>query len=200
LKWLTERIFSFIFSTDRTTERDDKIASELITQFEKSGFDRVSFYNALHSAKVDKSSLTTSQLLRSDFKHYAMSDLSVGISSMPVGIQSIMNSDIQEFCANSSIKFDVFMVMSAFHGPKFRRQLLLAGDSEELLNKIVSGLSEGGSEAILQPTEIQGGVQKSDKTSRFPNYFLRLEQGNLKTSRKILQPALAKVLEQQISD
>uniref|UniRef100_A0A7S0BUJ9 DHHA2 domain-containing protein n=1 Tax=Rhodosorus marinus TaxID=101924 RepID=A0A7S0BUJ9_9RHOD len=178
----------------RSTETD-KRACDIIRS--SSGVvDSDALFRSLQKAKFDQSRLSSSDLLRKDYKQWNLNAINLGIATTGLPLESWLErdgdsvrSELYRYKGTQSL--NMLMVMVAFfenldeeEAPEFRRELIVVSDDAQLLTYVVDGLSEDKAGLELEHLEIQ---QFSEDVRCF-------SQKNVRVSRKILQPILAELL------
>ena len=163
----------------RATEKDQQIVEALTGM---TGADRQALFDTLQFEKFNVSALSTSDLLRKDYKQWRMGESRVGISSVLLSVADWLKKDanLSASLASylSSQRLDVLIAMNAYTNPEFTRELVVYCPDEGLLNRLLKffGESDLGLSAI--------DSEMVDSSTRM------YEQANLGYSRKKLQPLL----------
>mmetsp|Transcript_42635 Transcript_42635/g.166431 ORF Transcript_42635/g.166431 Transcript_42635/m.166431 type:complete len:168 (-) Transcript_42635:91-594(-) len=153
-------------------------------------------FQSLQKAKFDQSRLSSSDLLRKDYKQWNLNGINLGIASTGLSLESWLERDgdsaYGEMCQYMGAQgLSLLLVMAAFfeslngeEASEFRRELLVLSKDARLLTYVVDGLSSDKAGLELEQLEIQ-------KISGDVRCFA---QNNIRASRKHLQPVLAKLL------
>lgn len=148
----------------------------------------------LATSKSSVGHLSVKDLLRRDYKQYTISDLRVGLSTVPVGLKPLVKRDDSKFWKDidswmEDQRLDVLGVLTTYRSKrgKHRRQLLFVvqpghSDVEE---KLFKGI---GSDAELRCEErrIAGLGSRRARCWR---------QNNVKATRKAVAPLVKRLLE-----
>ncbi|KAJ8908364.1 hypothetical protein NDN08_005074 [Rhodosorus marinus] len=178
----------------RSTETDRR-ACEIIRSG-SSVVDSDALFLSLQKAKFDQSRLSSSDLLRKDYKQWNLNGINLGIASTGLSLESWLerdgdsvHSELYRYKGTQSL--NILMVMGAFFesldeeaASEFRRELLVLSDDARLLTYVVDGLSDDKAGLELEQLEIQ----------QFSGDVRCFSQKNIRASRKALQPMLAKLL------
>jgi len=186
----------------RVTPRDVEAANVLALQLDMNESQRLSLFTRVRTAKFDKSGLSNNELLRSDYKQYTFGKQGksltvVGVSSVPRSLQDFSAAAIMEF--TDERRLGLHVLMGAFSGAdgNFRRQLVLFSTDSSLVRQAVKGLSDSKDPVFLLERLHDGtcGAHVEELNGSKAGILERYEQKNLKISRKLLQPALARIFE-----
>lgn len=142
-------------------------------------------YSGVHTAKGNIGQLSTSDLLRKDFKDYQMGSTKIGISSVGVDLNELLRrSDTTENLVGILRDFrdtrclDLAIVTTASHGEDgFHRQMLVFGSDFPRFHNFLRYL-HSDTDLNLQPFSSIEGVYTA-------------EIRNLAASRKVVQPLIS---------
>lgn len=169
----------------RVTEKDAKIASILLT---RSGREQKSLFDALQYEKFNVANLSTTDILRKDYKEYTMGEIRYGMSSALLSLEVWKKKDprlageLASYAA--SRKLNILIVMNAYTEPKFTRELVLYGSDDSLLGRLAHGLE--GADLGLTALTAPAGAD--------PQKYRWYSQANESYSRKKLQPVIQTLL------
>ncbi|MCG8614675.1 MAG: DHH family phosphoesterase [Desulfobacterales bacterium] len=167
----------------RVTEKDIRIVSALKNECT---LDQDPYFRAVKKAKFDTAGLTTTDLLRKDYKEFKFNDIRCGIASVPLSAETWTKKDNALFIGIETYarrrNLDVLLSMNAYTNPDFSRDLAVYCTNEETHHKLISFLRENGLE--LAPFVFKN--QKPCREGKIAIY----SQGNLSISRKKLSPIL----------
>lgn len=172
----------------RTSEKDVEIANKLETyiDFDDLPFKRVELYDKMKEAKFNVKHLSTYDLLRKDYKAIAITEQSIGISSVTVPMQELLQRDkfVDDVSAFSDEKsLTSFVIMSFYFISDIAERQLLIFEKTCDTNKTKIGyfLSQNSTleiEALNCP---------------YPCMQL-FKQINVKDSRKVVMPLIKEFL------
>lgn len=179
---------NFDMSVARSQPRDFAAADALKTKGLVHFSSIEQLYNETQHAKADISSLTTTDLLRKDYKEWTSGSYLYGMSSVLVPFAEVVKRDaaalnaIRKFFARQ--KLSIFFVLSAFHRDGvFCRELAVYTPSTELLEFVCNGCKEG---LKLEPLPFAADVA--------PECWRVFVQGATSSSRKAVQPLVGSTL------
>ncbi|KAI9015163.1 hypothetical protein BC832DRAFT_589616 [Gaertneriomyces semiglobifer] len=176
----------------RTTPRDNVAVRYLLQTIghAEDGSDVVEdMFKAIQAAKMDITHLSARDLLRKDYKQWQADGSRYGISSVTWDFQSWINRDGAENIAAECLEWmkandlDILVVMTAFdHGNGF------GGFCRELVI-FFKGIVQEDLLKALEATELE-----LERTGTMPANAVWYRQGNIKCSRKQVQPILNAIL------
>ncbi len=165
---------------ERVTDKDVEIANKLKTF---TSADMQKLYDDLQFMKSDVSALSSTDLLRKDYKQWANPKMTYGMASVPLSIAEWLKKgeNIATACNEymDDNKLEMLIVMTAYVEESFKRELIVVAKDEEFLANFVSMLNKSGLELTAYPTEL-----KSIQPIAVYN------QGGLGFSRKKIQPLI----------
>ena len=170
----------------RTTDKDVKMAEYLLSNFK---LDRDNLFEKLQFEKFNTSSLSTTDLLRKDYKEWKLGDKMCGFSSalLPaskwIAKDSSISSNISDYCKKNNL--DILFIMIAYTEPEFTRELILFSDDSDLRKNIIKCMEDND----LQLKSMDN-IKNSD-----PEKMDIFAQKNAAYSRKKLQPVIQEFLE-----
>jgi inorganic pyrophosphatase/exopolyphosphatase len=180
----------------RATDKDREIAGLLI---QAGTGDAASLYEELVRARRDVAGVSSAQLLDKDYKERMAGSLRYGMSSVPVLIDTWRNRDehLEEaffgFLAEKAL--DLLVVLLYRQGDDFKRQLVICGTDEGLLNHVTVRLAEplGLAELSGQFRGREGPEQDRPAGDRGAviRGFSQCKSGE---SRKMIEPRLREIL------
>jgi len=155
---------------------------------------KIQLYTKLTAERFDQSSLSSLDLLRSDYKQFTMNGVEVGISSVRRSISEWIQKEdhlLQEIqCfALSKCRVDIFFVMTSFFknpGIISRELIVFSGNEQRFLEAI---------DFLLHKTNLQLEPLKNESISQIchdnQQKIAFFSQRNIGATRKQLQPYLA---------
>ncbi|MGD9824006.1 DHHA2 domain-containing protein [Desulfobacter sp.] len=166
----------------RATPRDHAVATHLQSI---AGLDTDGFYQGIRAAKSDIRDMNTRDLLRRDCKTFQFNKVTCTVASVPLALEQWMKRDMG--LANGietyakEMQADILMTMNTQRIPEFSRGIAVFCKSPLLFTTISAMLASNLDLEIIPPPQgfDCGGV-----------HFFR--QGNLRLSRKKLEPMLDK--------
>ena len=165
---------------ERVTDKDIEIVNKLKAY---TSADLQKLYDDLQFMKSDVSALSSTDLLRKDYKQWSNPKMTYGMASVPLSIAQWLQKgeDIAQACISymDDNELDMLIVMTAYVEGTFKRELMLVANDEEFLSNFVSILNKEG----LELTD----YQKQFNASRPIKLF---NQGGLGFSRKKIQPLI----------
>jgi len=165
---------------ERVTDKDVEIANKL-KAFTSADVQKL--YDDLQFMKSDVSALSSTDLLRKDYKQWANHKMTYGMASVPLSIADWLKKgeDIAAACNEymDDNELKMLIVMTAYVEGSFKRELIVVAKDEEFLANFVSMLNKSGLELTAYPTEL-----KSIQPIAVYN------QGGLGFSRKKIQPLI----------
>jgi exopolyphosphatase len=165
---------------ERVTDKDVEIANKL-KAFTSADVQKL--YDDLQFMKSDVSALSSTDLLRKDYKQWANPKMTYGMASVPLSIADWLKKgeDIAAACNEymDDNELKMLIVMTAYVEGSFKRELIVVAKDEEFLANFVSMLNKSGLELTAYPTEL-----KSIQPIAVYN------QGGLGFSRKKIQPLI----------
>eukprot|EP00054_Salpingoeca_dolichothecata_P016575 m.97476 g.97476 ORF g.97476 m.97476 type:complete len:581 (-) comp22044_c0_seq3:47-1789(-) len=171
-------------SKGRSTKQDEQAVDKLLTMCPS--LDRGKLFEDVMKAKFDVSQLSTTDLLRKDYKEAMLGFTQCGVASITTSLDDLiargdMQKHLQTFCDDK--KIDILVLMFAYHHPTFSRELAvfqpcgLPASASQLFSHVWTFLME--SELKLEARELPN----------FPGYGAK--QLALEKSRKVVLPLLA---------
>lgn len=170
----------------RVTARDQAMVSALLPRAGKS---QKELFDRLQYEKFNVASLSTSDLLRKDYKEYTAGAVRYGMSSVLLSLESWKKKDsklpeeLKRYAETR--KLSILFVMNAYTEPKFTRELVVFCPNTVLFQKVDAFLKS--SDLGLSPL---GAPSGSDQ-----EHFGWFAQANESYSRKKLQPVIQQFLE-----
>ena len=165
---------------ERVTDKDVEIANKL-KAFTSTDVQKL--YDDLQFMKSDVSALSSTDLLRKDYKQWANPKMTYGMASVPLSIAEWLTKgeDIAAACNEymDDNSLEMLIVMTAYVEGSFKRELIIVSKDEEFLANFVSMLNKEGLELSDYPTQL---------TSSRPT--VTFNQGGLGFSRKKIQPLI----------
>ncbi|WDP89979.1 MAG: DHH family phosphoesterase [Desulfobacter sp.] len=167
----------------RVTNKDTEIA---LTLMKHCTLDQNPYFEGVQKAKFDTASLTTTDLLRKDYKEFKFGDIRCGIASALLSMAQWTKKD-NELCIGFESyarrrNLDVLLSMNAYTDPDFNRDLAVYCIDESAHDKLISFLQKKGLE--LKNLVFDG--QKPCLEGKITFY----SQANLGISRKKLSPMM----------
>ena len=169
----------------KTTQKDEKILNYLISEYE---IDKNELFEKLSREKRNISNLSSRDILRKDYKEWIMGREKTGFSSVNLPLQSWLEKDsglfeeINKYYVENSL--DILFIMIAYTNREFKRELIIFGNDESLLDDIYFYLQKSGGR--LSPVDIKTDDKKDVDKKKIRFYSL----GETLWSRKKLQPVL----------
>ncbi len=163
----------------RVTDKDSQIAKDLLLHVTEEQDD---IFNTLQFEKFNVESLSSSDLLRKDYKEWEVGEIKFGISSVLLPVEKwIQKDETIENNFNAYIKerdLDILIAMNAYTNPEFHREMVIYSNNIKLKNAAIGflNLNKAGLEEIDGPA------------SEMISFY---SQQNDAYSRKKLQPILA---------
>ncbi|KAG8774724.1 Exopolyphosphatase [Serendipita sp. 397] len=158
-----------------------------------SSLDALSHRLAQTKSSVDH--LSTSDLLRRDYKEYSIAGLQIGLSTVPIGLKFLVKRDIRGFWSDidswiTDRSLDILGVLTTYRSKrknKHRRQLLflVRPGREQIEKKLFDGIGDD-KELACEERRIAGLGARRGRCWR---------QGNVKATRKTVAPLVRKILE-----
>eukprot|EP00850_Spirogloea_muscicola_P022182 SM000281S10750 [mRNA] locus=s281:76098:79327:- [translate_table: standard] len=185
-------------SSARSTVRDETMVALLLNGAGHLG--QHSFFEILIEKKFSAGSLSTRDLLRRDYKQWAMGagaqnrkgeQLNVGVSAVGIPLSEFLGRDsnvsreLQSYFDDQNLQ--VLIVMTFYYTPNknFKRELAIKSSVPGLLDNLCIYLTSDDCDLKLRPISVQG----------LPEKARAFTQGNVSASRKMLQPLLATFFE-----
>ncbi len=167
----------------RVTDKDSKIALKLM---EHCPLDQNQYFKEVQKAKFDTASLSTTDLLRKDYKEFKFHGISCGIASALLPMAQWTNKD-NELSLGFEIyarrrNLDVLLSMNAYTNPDFNRDLAVYCRDAAAHDNLILFLQEKGLD--LKHLSFEG--QKPCLEGKLTFY----SQANLGISRKKLSPMM----------
>lgn len=170
----------------RVTAQDSEIVSALIPA---AGMEQLSLFEALQFEKFNVSMLSTSDLLRKDYKEYLAGNIRYGMSSVLLSIDSWKKKDpkLCESLADYSSRrnLSLLLAMNAYTDPEFKRELVVYCSDPTMFAQI---------DAFLKSFDLGLTAVEAPKGSLGDRYGW-YAQANGSYSRKKLQPTLQQFLD-----
>lgn len=167
----------------RVTNKDTEIA---LTLMKYCTLDQDQYFEEVQKAKFDTASLTTTDLLRKDYKEFKFGDIRCGIASALLPMVEWTKKDnelsigFETYARRRNL--DVLLSMNAYTDPEFNRDLAVYCIDERMHDKLISFLQKKG----LDLTNFVFDDQKPCLEGRMTFY----SQANLGVSRKKLSPMM----------
>lgn len=162
--------------TDVDVEISKKLESFISVDIQK-------LYDDLQFMKSDVSALSSSELLRKDYKQWANKKMTYGMASVPLSIENWLkkDNDIANACDVCMKENDLKMmlVMTAYMEGSFKRELIVITPDKEFLDSFNTMLNNAGLELTTYPTELNSNL-----------HLAVFNQGGLGFSRKKIQPLI----------
>eukprot|EP00850_Spirogloea_muscicola_P014812 SM000109S14126 [mRNA] locus=s109:47652:51026:+ [translate_table: standard] len=185
-------------SSARSTVRDETMVALLLNGAGHLG--QHSFFEILIERKFSAGLLSTRDLLRRDYKQWAMGagaqnrkgeQLNVGVSAVGIPLSEFLDRDsnvsheLQSYFDDQNLQ--VLIVMTFYYTPNknFKRELAIKSSVPGLLDNLCTYLTSDECDLKLRPISVQG----------LPEKARAFTQGNVSASRKILQPLLVTFFE-----
>jgi len=169
----------------RLTKKDAVAVAELLPIARKS---QSELFDKLQYEKFNVANLSTSDILRKDYKGYVAGEIRYGMSSVLLSLDAWKKKDsnlVAEFASYArSMNLTLLIVMNAYTKPKFTRELALYSPDSALLKKVIAALA--GTDLGLTPL----APPKGDDADHYVWYA----QANEAYSRKKLQPLVQNFL------
>jgi len=169
----------------RATDADREVAAQILPL---SPIPAQELFEKLQCGKFAVQGFSTNDLLRKDYKEYYCGRLKYGIASVHLSIRQWQKKDSElvaafsEYAANR--KLDLLVVMTSSNSPEFHRQLIIVWQTVDGQGKLFDYLQDN--DLALTPLVCIDQKQPNNGSISF------YRQGNLRISRKKLQPLLEK--------
>jgi exopolyphosphatase len=167
----------------RVTPKDVKIVAELLKNFP---IEQSEYFENIQREKFNVANLTTTDLLRKDYKEWNFGTVSCGIASVLLSVEQWGEKDnhlCQKFAAYAkTMSLDILLAMNAYKDPAFKRDIVLFCKYAATHDDVVIFLQQQG----LELRELEMKDQETCTSGKISYY----SQGNLGISRKKLQPML----------
>jgi len=167
----------------RVTPKDIRIADQLLKKF---SIEQSEYFENIQREKFNVSNLTTTDLLRKDYKESNFGTFSCGIASVLLSVEQWGEKDnrlCQKFAAYAKTRsLDILLAMNAYKNPDFKRGIVLFCKNAAVHDDVVKFLQQQG----LKLKELEMKDQETCTFGKISYY----SQGNLGISRKKLQPML----------
>ncbi len=169
----------------RVTPADKVIAEHLFSLCSVSGQE---LFDTIQKEKFNVAGLSTTDLLRKDYKEFQFEMLRCGIASalLPVSQWQAMDQDLFSGFVGyaDTCELDVLLSMNAFANPDFSRDLIIFCATQTAHDGLLAYLQENGLDLVL--------IDEHNEKQQGNKGFMRCyNQKNLGISRKKLQPLLA---------
>jgi len=168
----------------RVTDSDDRAAAKILPLCSLS---RQEYFDNIQREKFSVAGLSTSDLLRKDYKGFQLETVRCGIGSalLPISQWQEMDNDLLAGFADyaKKCKLDVLLSMNAYTNPEFNRDLVIYCRTRESHDALFDFLQDNGLD--LAPIDSPGCREQGGAFISFHR------QGNLGISRKKIQPLLA---------
>ncbi len=143
------------------------------------------FFDALQFEKFNVSALSSYDILRKDYKEFAWSGITCGISSSLLAVSTWKQKD-PELCEtltrySSENSLDILIVMCAYTDPDFTREMIIFSKDSSLRKQVLDCLNEAGTGLSPMPKE---GFNDAEGT------FELYSQADIGKSRKKISPIL----------
>ena len=167
----------------RVTPKDVRIAAQLLKKF---SIEQSEYFENIQREKFNVTNLTTTDLLRKDYKESNFGTVSCGIASVLLSVEQWGEKDnhlCQKFAAYAKTRsLDILLAMNAYKSPDFKRGIVLFCRDAAVHDDVITFLQQQG----LELRELDMKDQATCTLGKI-SYF---NQGNLRISRKKLQPML----------
>ncbi len=167
----------------RVTPKDVRIVAELLKNFP---IEQSEYFENIQREKFNVANLTTTDLLRKDYKEWNFGTVSCGIASVLLSVEQWGEKDnhlCQKFAAYAkTMSLDILLAMNAYKDPAFKRDIVLFCKYAATHDDVVIFLQQQG----LELRELEMKDQETCTSGKISYY----SQGNLGISRKKLQPML----------
>lgn len=164
----------------RVTDLDIEITRKLESFI---SVDLQKLYDDLQFMKSDVSALSSSELLRKDYKQWANKKMTYGMASVPLSIENWLKKDsnIEKACSAymKENNLDMLLVMTAYMEGSFKRELIVIAPDKEFLNLFNKMLNDAGLGLTAYPKDLQSDL-----------HLAAFHQGGLGFSRKKIQPLI----------
>lgn len=164
----------------RVTNQDIEIFNK-IKEF--SSVDSKKLYDDLQFMKSDVSALSSIDLLRKDYKQWATSEFTYGMSSLPLSIEDWLAKDqkITDACEQymKENSLNLLVVMTAYVKDGFNRELIVIASNQTFINDFATMLNAEGVDLTAYSKELKSN-----------NAIATFNQGGLGFSRKKIQPLI----------
>ena len=170
----------------RTTEKDLKTAEFLLKNF---NLDQEKLFEKLQFEKFNTASLSTTDLLRKDYKEWKMGNKMCGFSSalLPavkwLAKDGSISGNITAYCKSKNL--DILFIMIAYTEPEFTREMIIFSEDGTLRKEIIKCMNDN--DLQLEPLS---GIKNPDSIQM--DIFA---QKNTAYSRKKLQPVIQDFLD-----
>jgi len=173
------------FSKGRGTQKDVDVVQQLCWEFRFDTEENNDLFNAILKAKYDISSLTTTDLLRNDYKEFPTpSSEQYGISTILLPLEQLISrpdfmESVMTFYQSKNLVLHLSM-LAYNQGDDFKRELIIFSQNQSIFSMI--------KDKFLSNEELLLSNYEGD-TSSFPtDLFHFCTQKNVKASRKVVQP------------
>ena len=171
----------------RVTPADNEAAQLLLPIF---AADQHHFFNTVQEEKFNVESLSTTDLLRKDYKQWQLGEAACGIGSvlMPVKKWTKRDPDLAKAFVDFAIErgLEVLLAMNAYTDPDFKRDLVIYATNQEMHDTLLNEMQAKGLELNTIVT-----AEINEPSFGIISYY---SQGNLAISRKKLHPILSDLL------
>ena len=168
----------------RVTEKDTEVFNKLM---DFTSADIQKLYKDLQFMKSDVSALSSTDLLRKDYKQWASQTFTYGMSSVPLSINDWLakNDKIAQACDGYMVEnnLDLLLVMTAYVDESFKRELIIVAPDLNFLDNMINMFNDEGLELTTYPVELK--CKKAIAT---------FNQAGLGFSRKKVQPLIEEFL------
>ena len=169
----------------RVTDKDVEIAEALKALISD---DTQKLYDDLQFMTSDVSALSSTDLLRKDYKQWTNENLTYGMSSLPLSLDDWLTKDneITKACEGYMQRnsLDLLLVMCAYVKNGFKRELVVIAPNLGFLNSFNAMLNNAGLDLSNYSVELKS-----------KNAIATFNQGGLGFSRKKIQPLIEAFLE-----
>ncbi len=167
----------------RVTPKDVRVVAEILKKFP---IEQSEYFENIQREKFNVSNLTTTDLLRKDYKEWNFGKVSCGIASVLLSVEQWGEKDnhlCQKFAAYAETRsLDILLAMNAYKNPDFKRDIVLFCRDAAVHDDVVTFLQQQG----LGLRELEMKDQEICTLGKISYH----SQGNIKISRKKLQPLL----------
>jgi exopolyphosphatase len=180
----------------RATPRDVEVAGSM----RQAGADETAdLYQTLVQARVNVEGLSSEQVLKKDYKEYTAGTLRLGMSSVPLLLDSWQRIDAALTAATTAFMrkraLDLLVVCLYEQNDSFRRQLILCTREVRLLARLSAALSDPLGLREIPGGCDRGGHAETSVLSEVRTVEIRcFEQSKAGVSRKRIEPLIREVV------
>ncbi|KAI8621030.1 hypothetical protein BC830DRAFT_1077440 [Chytriomyces sp. MP71] len=200
---------------NRVTQRDRDAVAFLTRILDQAGdkppLNCDAYFAALQAAKFDTSSLSAMDLLRKDYKQTACKSASsgrtiqMGISSVGTSVQDLVAKDdakplvgvLRAFLLEKGLDF--LLVMTSYEDAQdsghFKREMLCLFGSKEDARIASAGIERNKDMLVFEAGPVDGVIGATSSQSSMGEVVKWYRIGNVKMSRKLVQPILIPLVE-----